>query len=297
MITSASLEQAIVEVIKSKGAEGGFLSALGATPIGYDVKNLKSVTLGGSSTVFEGQNKPLTEHSETNLSTIKSKQTILLIASEESQMTRGGQTALEMLTSDAVSRIVTDVDLAITLGRSRDDGSVITEFAEHAIVPNASEILLPTPGDFSTFPAGLVTALSEAESMDSNILLSRKAFNTIAYATNSAGTFLYPQADKNGVFNLLGSDAKLSASFGFNATDGNGKNIQPNTNAALVGDFSTVYRSISNVSVRENQYGMVGSTNLFTENKRAYLIEVHYSFAVERPEDFTLVSSEVDAGE
>lgn len=296
-ITSETLKNSIVETIKAKGAEGGFLSALGATPIGYGVDALRMQTLGGSSTTLEGRTKKMTAHSDTEFQTIKAKQTIMLLATKESEFADGSRNALNTLTTDAVSRIITDVDLAITLGRSRDDGSLVPEFADQAIVPNANEVLLNTPGDTSTFPATLVSALSNSTSLESGILVSAPAYNSLAYATNAAGTRIYPEADHTQVFPVYGHSTKVSSSFGFNATDLNGKDVQPNGNLALVGDFSQVYRSVDRVLVDDNSKGVAGGVNLWETNQIAYLIEVFYSFAVINPNEFTVITSEVDAGE
>lgn len=254
-------------------------------------------TLGGSSTTLEGKTKKMTAHGDTEFQTIKAKQTIMLLATKESELVEGSRNALNNLTTDAVSRIITDVDLAITLGRSRDDGSLVTEFADQAIVPNANEVLLATPGDISTFPTSLVSALSSSTSLESGILVSAPAYNSLAYAVNSSGTRIYPEADHTQVFPVYGHSTKVSSAFGFNATNGSGKDILPNGNLALVGDFSNVYRSVDKVLVDQNKYGIAGDVNLWETNQTAYLIEVFYSFAVVNPEDFTVITSEVDAGE
>lgn len=296
MITEKELRNEIVGQFVKGTEDAGFLTALGAKPISYEVDKLKNITLGGSSTVREGGKKPLTASGTNELEIMKAKQTVALVVTDETFEYVEGSDNVDLLVSHAVSRLVADMDLAITLGRSRDNGELITAFDDFAIVPNATEVMLPTLGDPTTTDAAILAAFSSGVA-DNSVALSLAGYNAIAYKTNANMQRVYPEADKNNIFSFFGQDALLVKSLGYNMTDGNGKNAMPNDILAVSGDFGNVYRGVTDVQIRKSNDGILAGTNLLEENATGFIIELFYSFGIENLNEFSVITNEVDAGE
>lgn len=297
MITSAELREEIISQLKKDTSEAGFLSALGAQPIAYNVDKLKNVTLGGSSTVQEGKAKPLTASGTNELDIVKAKQTVVLVATDETFEYSENVLNVNDLVSQAVSRLVADMDLAITLGRSRDTGALIPEFDAYSIVPNANELLLPVPGDATGTDAAIVGALSSSNFSQNSIALSTAGYNALAYKVNEQMQRVYPEASNRSVFPFFGQDALLVKSLGYNQTDASGKNVNPNDILAVAGDYSNVYRGVRDVIIRQSNEGILGGVNLLEQNATGYIIELFYSFGIDNLGDFTVLTNEIDAGE
>lgn len=283
-INTEFLENQIKQNITKNSATVSPLSILGATPISYGVTNLVSHSISGSSTVFEGEEKPVTPVDKQNVTVQRQKQVIILKRTKEA-VRRDVDGVMNSLAAQAISQIVADVDLVIMNGTDRLTGDPIARIADSVIAPNATQ--LEATGDDLIADGDLFTALRTTGMSSPGLVLTNDSFNDISFAQNN-GMRLYPEANADSSFRFFNSNSILVPSFGYDSQGVSGP-TNANSNLALAGNFGNVYRNISSISVEASGEATLDGESMFQTNQIGVIFEVEYTFAVVNPSEFVLL--------
>lgn len=286
-INKEYLDNQFKEVVKSAPDTISPLSLLGATPLSKQTTELVSYTIGGSSTVFEGEVKPVTETGQRKYDVIHGKQVISLVATEEA-VDNDYHGVVADLSSKAISRLVADMDLAIMNGTDRRSGSPITKFATQNLAKNATQ--LEATGTNLIEDGDILTALRAANTSKAGIALTYPAWGDLNYAQLN-GAKLNPQVTNSGTFDYFGANALLVEGFGYDAVNSDEEFITPNDNLALIGNFSKVYRSIHGYKTKVSDTATVNGVSMYETNQVAFTFEILYSFAVLGNSNFILLKN------
>lgn len=286
-INKEYLDNQFREVVKTAPDTLSPLSLLGATPLNSKTTELVSYTIGGSSTVFEGEVKPATETGQRSYDVIHGKQVISLVATEEAVDNDYNRVVAD-LSNKAISRLVADMDLAIMNGTDRKTGAPIPKFADQNLAKNATQ--LEATGNNLIEDGDILTALRAANSSKAGIALTYPAWGDLNFA-HLNGAKLNPQVTNTGTFDYFGAKSLLVEGFGYDAVNSDEEFINANDNLALIGNFSKVYRSIHGYKTKVSDTATVNNVSMFDTNQVAFQFEIFYSFAVLGNANFVLLKN------
>lgn len=275
-INKEYLDNQFREVVKTAPETLSPLSLLGATPLNKKTTELVSYTIGGSSTVTEGQVKPVTETSKRSYDVVHGKQVISLVATEEA-VDNDYEGVVNDLSSKAYSRLVADMDLVIMNGKDRSTG-LSTPFFRNDL-NYYSGLGVEVTGDNIVEDGDLIEALRTLNTSKAGIALTYPAWADINYAQKD-GIKLYPQATPTGTFDYFGAKALLVEGYGYDKINSDEEFEKPNDNIALIGNFSKVHRSIHGYKTKVSDTATVDGVSMFDTNQVAFQFEIFYSFAV-----------------
>lgn len=289
-INKQYLDNQFREVVKTAPDTLSPLSLLGATPLSKQTTELVSYTIGGSSTVFEGEVKPVTETSQRSYDVVHGKQVISLVATEEA-VENDYNGVVSDLSSKAISRLVADMDLVIMNGTDRSTGAMISKFMPHSLVNKAS-VRNDATGENIVDDGDLITALRAANTSKAGIALTYPAWSDLNYAQLN-GSKMYPQVTSSGTFDYFGANSLLVEGLGYDGTNSDEEFIKKNRNLALVGNFSKVHRSIHGYKTKVSDTATVDGVSMYETNQVAFTFEILYSFAVLGDANFVLLRAPI----
>lgn len=274
VLTTETLASKLVEFLPDAFNEASAITASGASNVNFNTDIVKNISVGGANVVEEGGVKPESNISVNNAPLAYTKLVYHYITTDELNDSEEGKAELEAFLQKTAEGLIKSFDILVLNGTNPASGSKLSP----ALYDNSVNAKV---GEFEIYDHEVMgitlpiyKSLGKVDRPD-YLLFSNRGWaavgldienNNITSNISRDSEFYYGPGIPSSRFTTVGLD-------GFTDKE----NIY-NDVISYTGPFSKIVRAATEIKVRESTDATIGDVNLFTQNMKAYIVEMGVKF-------------------